>query len=67
MIAGQKLESLASLAEGDAEAGYQTGGATESQLVEMAGYINSRGSLIAALAMLLALSVVTNVVFLATR
>jgi serine/threonine protein kinase len=67
MIAGQKIDSLASLAEGDAEAGYQTGGATESQLVEMAGYVNSRGSLIAALAMLLALSVVTNVVFLATR
>ena len=68
MIAGQKLDSLASLAEGDAEEGYQTGaGATDEQMVEMAGYVNSRGSLIAALAMLLALSVVTNVVFLATR
>ena len=31
----------------------------------MAGYVNNRNSLIAALAMLLALSVVTNIVFLA--
>jgi serine/threonine-protein kinase len=67
MIAGQKLESLASLAEGEAEEGYSSGGATEQQLVEMAGYVNARNSMIAALAMILALSVVTNVVFLATR
>lgn len=67
MIAGQKLESLASLAEGEAEEGYSSGGATEQQLVEMAGYVNGRNSMIAALAMILALSVVTNVVFLATR
>ena len=45
----------------------EAGGATEAQLVEMAGYVNGRNSIIAALAMLLALSVVTNVVFLAAR
>ena len=67
MIAGQKLDSLASLAEGEADDGRAVGGATEKQLVEMAAYVNGRGSLIAALATLLALSVVTNVVFLATH
>ena len=36
-------------------------------MVEMAGYVNSRNHIIAALAMLLALSVVTNVVFLVAR
>ncbi len=36
-------------------------------MIEMAGYVNSRNHIIAALAMLLALSVVTNVVLLTTR
>jgi len=65
MIAGQKPDTLASLAQGEAEDA-KLGGATEEQLVEMAGYVNGRNSVIAALAMLLALSVVTNVVFLAS-
>jgi eukaryotic-like serine/threonine-protein kinase len=66
MIAGQKPETLATLAQGEFEEGVALG-ATEEQMVEMAGYVNSRNSIIAALAMLLALSVVTNVVFLAVR
>ena len=66
MIAGQKPDTLAVLAEGDAKDAPGLG-ATEEQLVEMAGYVNGRNGIIAALAMLLALSVVTNVVFLAVH
>jgi len=66
MIAGQKPDTLAVLAEGEAKDAPGVG-ATEEQLVEMAGYVNSRNGVIAALAMLLALSVVTNVVFLAAH
>ncbi len=66
MIAGQKPETLATLAEGDVDEN-QSQGATEEQLVEMAGYVNGRSGIIAALAMLLALSVVTNVVYLAAH
>jgi serine/threonine-protein kinase len=66
MIAGQKPDTLAALAEGEAEED-QGEGASEEQMLEMAGYVNSRNGIIAALAMLLALSVVTNVVFLAVR
>ncbi len=63
MIAGQKADTLAVLAQGEVTEG-QSLGATDDQLREMAGYVNGRNGLIAALAMLLALSVVTNVVFL---
>ena len=66
MIAGHKSDALAALAEGEITDG-PAPGATEEQLVEMAGYVNSRNGLIVALAMLLMLSVVTNVVFLAAR
>jgi eukaryotic-like serine/threonine-protein kinase len=65
MIAGQKLDTLATLAEGEGEE--RQLGATHEQLVEMAGYVNNRNGVIAALAMLLALSIVTNVVFFAVR
>jgi serine/threonine protein kinase len=65
MIAGQKPDDLASLAEGDAEA--MEKGPSEEQLIEYAGYLNSRNHIIAALAALLALSVITNLVFLTTR
>lgn len=66
MIAGQKPDTLAALAHGETED--QTApAASDEQLREMAGYVNSRNGVIAALAMLLALSVVTNVVFLAVR
>jgi serine/threonine-protein kinase len=66
MIAVQKVDTLAALAQGEVKE-LPAAGATEEQLKEMAGYVNSRTSIIAALAMLLALSVVTNVVFLAAR
>jgi serine/threonine-protein kinase len=65
MIAGQKPDTLAVLAEGEAKDTPE--GATEEQMIEMAGYVNSRNGIIAALAMLLALSAVTNVVMLAAR
>jgi serine/threonine-protein kinase len=65
MIAAQKPDTLAVLAEGDTEQLEQ--GLNEEQLVEVAGFVNSRNQIIAALAALLALSVVTNVVFLAAR
>ncbi|HWE35851.1 MAG TPA: serine/threonine-protein kinase [Isosphaeraceae bacterium] len=71
IIAEQKADALDSLADGDAaEYGaedYAEGGASEAEMAEMAGYVNSRNNLIAALAILLAVSVVTNVVFLALR
>ena len=66
MIAGQKTESLAKLSQGEATE-LEAGGATQAQIIEMAGYVNGRNSIIAAMAMILALSVVTNVVFLAAR
>ena len=66
MIAGQKPETLATLAEGEVDEN-QSLGASEEELLEIAGYVNGRDSLIAALAMILALSVVTNIVFLAVR
>jgi serine/threonine protein kinase len=66
MIAGQKPDTLATLAEGEAEE-FALGGATDEQLAEIAAYVNGRNGIIAALAMLLALSVVTNVVFLAAH
>ena len=36
-------------------------------MVEMAGYVNSRNHIIAAMAMLLAVSVVTNVILVVAR
>lgn len=65
MIAGQKPDDLATLSEGDVEA--MNRGATEAQLVEIAGYVNNRQHIIVALAAILALSVITNVVVLTTR
>jgi serine/threonine protein kinase len=65
MIAGQKPETLSVLAQGDETE--HNRGISGDQLAEFAGYVNSRQSLILALAMLLAISVVTNVVFLTTR
>jgi serine/threonine-protein kinase len=66
MIAGQKPDTLASLAEGDAE-DLAESGASEAQLIEMAGYVNSRNTVIAALTIMLGLSIVTNVVSLVAR
>ncbi len=66
ILAGQKAESLATLAQGETTE-MEAGGATTAQLIEMAGYVNARNTIIATLAMLLGLSIVTNVVFLAAR
>ena len=65
MIAAQKPDTLAVLAEGDTEQLEQ--GMNEQQMIEVAGFVNSRNQIIAALAALLALSIVTNVVFLVSR
>jgi len=65
MIAGQKTESLAVLAEGDIDEAIRT--ATEAQMIEWAAYVNSRYHVIIALAAMLGLSVITNLVFLTAR
>jgi serine/threonine-protein kinase len=66
MLAGQKPDDLATLAEGDAD-GSTRGSASEAQLIEIAGYVNGRQHVIVALAAILALSVITNVVMITTR
>jgi serine/threonine-protein kinase len=70
MIAEQKASTLAALAEGeaaeDAESGLG-GGASEAEMVEMAGVVNSRNNIIAALAILLGVSIVSNLLFLVMR
>jgi serine/threonine protein kinase len=65
MIAAQKPDTLAVLAEGDTQE--VESGLSEEQMREIAGYVNGRNHVIAAMAALLALSVVTNIVMLATR
>ena len=65
MIAGQKPETLLALAEGEFDA--QPQGASEEQLVELASYVNNRNHLIAITAMLLAVSVITNVILFVVR
>ncbi len=65
MIAGQKLEDLAPLAQGESDDLIR--GPSEEQMVELASYVNSRNNIIAAIATLLALSFITNVILLAVR
>ncbi|MDE2506138.1 MAG: serine/threonine protein kinase, partial [Planctomycetota bacterium] len=68
MIAGQKPETLAELAHGDSEhRADELSPVAEEQMIEMAAYVNMRNNVIAALGMLLAVSVITNVVFLAMK
>jgi serine/threonine-protein kinase len=70
MIASQKTSALEGLAEadlGDEYGGPVRGGATEEEMVEMAAYVNSRTNMIAGLAILLGLSIVTNVLFVVMR
>ncbi len=68
IIAAQKLDSLTSLSEGEATDYAETGGSVSgSEMEEMAGYVNSRNNIIAALAVLLGLSIVSNVVMLVSR
>ena len=52
------------LAEGDSDALYIVSPASEEQMVEMASYVNNRNHIIAAMAMLLFVSVITNVILL---
>ena len=66
MLAGQKPDDLATLAEGDVD-GFTNRGASEAQLIEIAGYVNGRQHMILALAAILALSVITNLVMITTR
>ncbi len=65
MIAGQKPESLEDLAHGEADEA--DAALSEEQMIELAGTVNSRNQVIAAIAMLLAVSVITNVILLAAR
>lgn len=62
MIAEQKADALSNLAEGEATDDADGGPiASESHMTELAGYVNARNNIIAALAVLLGLSVVTNI------
>jgi serine/threonine-protein kinase len=61
MIAGQNLQSLEALAQGEADE-FAPEAVSEDQMVEVAGYVNSRNQIIAAMAVILALSIVTNVI-----
>ncbi len=68
MIAGQKPETLLALAEGESDSDYASGGAaSEEQLVELASYVNNRNHIIVTIAMLLAVSVITNVILFVAR
>ena len=65
MIAGQKPETLQALAEGEFDE--QVRGASEEELVELASYVKNRNNVIATMAMLLAVSVITNVILFVAR
>ena len=71
MIAEQKADALSNLAEGDLDEDAASFGGhsavTEAEKIEMASIVNARSTIIAALAILLGVSVVTNVLFLVTR
>jgi serine/threonine protein kinase len=67
MIAGQKPETLLALAQGESDGEYRGGSASEDQLVELASYVNNRNHIIAVFAMLLAVSVITNVILFVAR
>jgi serine/threonine-protein kinase len=65
MIAGQKPETLLALAEGDSDS--ESRGPSDEQLAELASYVNNRNNIIATIAMLLAVSVITNVIMFVAR
>jgi serine/threonine-protein kinase len=71
MIAEQKSDALASLAEGEAadgeEAHYGGGGATDSEKRTMAGAVNLRTAIIGILSLLLGVSILTNIVMIVSR
>ena len=66
MIAGQNLESLQALTQGDSNH-EEPQESSELRMVELAGIVNNRNQIIVAIAMLLAVSVITNVILLTTR
>jgi hypothetical protein len=55
------------LAEGEFDSELRGGGASEEQMVELASYVNSRNHIIATIAMLLAVSVLTNLILFVAR
>jgi serine/threonine protein kinase len=63
MIAGQKPESLENLAHGEANEHYAQA-PSEAQMVELAGIVNNRNQIIATIAMILAVSVIANVILI---
>jgi eukaryotic-like serine/threonine-protein kinase len=65
MLAGQKPEALHALTQGEADT--QIPAASEDQLVELASYVNNRNHLIATIATLLAVSVLTNLILFVVR
>ena len=68
MIAGQKADALEGLAEGEAsEDDVAESAIAEEERVEMAALVNNRNTIIGILALLLGLSVLTNVLVLVTR
>jgi eukaryotic-like serine/threonine-protein kinase len=65
MIAGQKPETLQALSEGEFDEQHRA--ASEEELVELASYVKNRNNVIATMAMLLAVSVITNVILFVAR
>jgi eukaryotic-like serine/threonine-protein kinase len=66
MIAGQKPDTLLALAEGELDSERQRS-ASEEDLVQLASYVNNRNHLIATMAMLLAVSLITNLILFVVR
>jgi serine/threonine protein kinase len=66
MIAGQKTESLLGLAHGETTDD-EVRPASDDQMIELASYVNNRNHIIATIAMLLAVSVITNLILFAVR
>jgi eukaryotic-like serine/threonine-protein kinase len=66
MIAGQKPETLLALAEGELDSERRRS-ASEEDLVQLASYVNNRNHVIATMAMLLAFSLITNLILFVVR
>jgi eukaryotic-like serine/threonine-protein kinase len=66
MIAGQKPDTLLALAEGELDSERRRS-ASEEDLVQLASYVNNRNHLIATMAMLLAVSLITNLILFVVR
>lgn len=67
MVAGQKADDLAKLAEGDSDGEIEAGTATEAEKEEMAAIVNMRSNVIAILSILLAMSAVSNILMLLVK